>query len=275
MKFFLIVAKGKRRGYPVPIEVDLFLIGSAKSCQLRAEHQDIGEQHCAVVIREKKAFIRDLASGSVTFVNGSEMPPSEEWPLHKGDLIAVGPLEFRVSFNERNMTKADLEEWALKTLDEDGGPKVSALEELADARKGPSENDSAASAAGAIMKAMSAQKGVVRGRLRIMREGAITVVKMQDAYLVEEAELSHIKKEFHENLDVPNLRVLMDLKNVRKMSTSAAGMFAELGEWLKKRGSTLALCRMRPELGSMVNDLQDLFHLKVYPTKEVAIVAKW
>ena len=45
MKFFLIVAKGKKAGLPIPIEIDLFLIGSAEECQLRAVHDDIGEQH--------------------------------------------------------------------------------------------------------------------------------------------------------------------------------------------------------------------------------------
>ncbi|MGL6094365.1 MAG: FHA domain-containing protein [Fimbriiglobus sp.] len=275
MKFFLIVAKGKRRGFPVPIDVDLFLIGSAKACQLRADHPDIGEQHCAVSIRGRKAFIRDMGSGQGTFVNGSEMPVSEEWPLRPNDLIAVGPLEFRVSFNERSMTKADLEEWALKTLDEDTGPKVSALEELEKANRGPMASDTAASAADAMIAKMSAAKGVVRGRLRIMREGPVTIVKVQDNYMVEGPELAHMKKEFFENLDVPNLRVLLDMKNVMRMSTSAATLMAELRDWLRKRGSTFALCRLRPELGGMVSDLTNVFQLKAFTTKEEAVAAKW
>ena len=58
MKFFLIVAKGKKQGMPIPVEVDLFLIGSGPMCQLRAVHDKIGEQHCALVIRDrKKIFI--------------------------------------------------------------------------------------------------------------------------------------------------------------------------------------------------------------------------
>ena len=35
MKFYLIVAKGSKQGLPIPITVDLFLIGSDKMCQLR------------------------------------------------------------------------------------------------------------------------------------------------------------------------------------------------------------------------------------------------
>ena len=34
MKFFLIVAKGKKQGMPIPVEIDLFLIGSGPVCQL-------------------------------------------------------------------------------------------------------------------------------------------------------------------------------------------------------------------------------------------------
>jgi len=49
-------------------------------------------------------------------------------------------------------------------------------------------------AAGAILGKASAMKGVVRGRLRIARDGPITIVRINDVYMVEEAELLHIKK---------------------------------------------------------------------------------
>jgi len=276
MRFYLIVAKGKHRGLPIPITVDLFVIGTAKTCQLRAQHPQLGEQHCAFVTRGRKVFVRDLGSGLPTLVNGSELPGSEEWPLHKGDVIAVGPLEFRITFSEKQLSQRDLEEWALKTLDEDHGPRKSAFDEIDEAMEaGDREYNDAAAAASAILNKASAMRGVVRGRLRIARDGTVTVVRINDVYLVEPAELAHLKKEFQENLSARNLRVLLDLKNVRRMSSAAVSLFAELSQWLRQQGGTMAVCRARPELANLMGDLQNLFNLRVYQDKEKALVAKW
>src|SRR6267378_133355 len=113
MKFYLIVAKGRKQGFPIPITVDLFMIGSAKVCQLRPRHKKIGPQQCALVRRERKIFVRDLGSEHPTLVNGSLVPPGDEWPLHAGDRLEIGPLEFVVQFRERALSQRDLEEWAL------------------------------------------------------------------------------------------------------------------------------------------------------------------
>lgn len=276
MKFYLIVAKGKHRGLPIPINVDLFVIGTAKQCQLRAQHPDMGEQQCALVSRERKVFIRDLGSGKRTAVNGQEVPVSEEWPLHKGDTVAAGPLEFRVSFHEKQLSQRDLEEWALKTLDEDQGPRKSAFDEIDEAISAAGrEFHDAAEAAAAILGKASAMKGVVRGRLRISRDGPVTVVRINDVYLVEEAELAHLKRELQDNLNQNNLRVLLDLKNVRRMSAAAVSLFADMSHWLKTKSSTMALCRMRPELAGVVGDLRNLFNIRVFDDKDKAVAAKW
>ncbi len=276
MKFYLIVSKGKHRGMPIPIHVDLFLIGTDKACQLRAQHPDMGGQQCAMVVRGKKVFIRDLGSGKKTTVNGEEVPGSEEWPIHKNDIVAAGPLEFRVSFHEKQLSQRDLEEWALKTLDDDTGPKSSAFEEFDSAmNKAEEDHDDAAAAAGAILGKASALKGVVRGRLRISREGPITIVRINDVYMVEEAELLHIKKELQDNLNIPNLKVLLDMKNVRRMSSAAMSLFTDVSGFLKKNGGRMALCRLRPELAGMVDDLRNVFQLKVFDDKPQAMKGKW
>jgi anti-anti-sigma regulatory factor len=276
MKFVLIVAKGKHRGMPIPIEVDLFVIGSGSACQLRAQHPDVGPQHCALVTRGRRVFIRDLGSGKPTLVNNEPLPSSEEWPLHKGDLIAAGPLLFKVSFHERPLSKRDLDEWALRMLDEDTGPKKSALEEIAEMEGRPLDRrDPAAEAAAALLDRMQAMKGVVRGRLRISRDGDITVVRVNEAYLVEPAELAHLKKELQDNLAAPNQRVLLDLKSVRRMSSAAVNLFGELSRWLRERGSRLAVCRLRPDLAGMLHDLESVFQFRVYPDKPVALAARW
>jgi len=275
MKFFLIVSKGKKRGLPIPIEIDLFLIGTAPMCQLRAVYDSIGEQHCAFAVRGQKVFLRDLGSGKATIVNGEVMPGSEEWPLHKGDKIGVGPLEFMINFREKQLNQRDLEEWALKQLDEDIGPRTSAIEEIAKANNIVVDVDSASSVANAMISKMNAAKGVVRGRLRISQEATITIVRINDVYLVDDAELTHLKKELHDNLTHPNLRVLLDFKNVRRMSTAAADMFGDLIQWLRRQGSTLAMARLRPELAKMLEGMQSMYAFRLFADKEAALLQRW
>ena len=117
MKFYLIVARGKQKGLPIPITIDLFMIGSSEMCQLRSQQPGIGVEHCALLSRERKVFIRDLNSGEATTLNGNLVPPGEECPLHAGDRIEVGPLEFMVQFREKALSQRDLEEWAARCLD--------------------------------------------------------------------------------------------------------------------------------------------------------------
>src|SRR5262249_23459505 len=91
MKLYLIVAKGRHQGMPILIKVDLFLMGSEKICQLRSGLPGILPQHCAVVTRGNRVFVRNLGDGK-TSVNGQAVPSGSEWPLHKDDRLVVGPL---------------------------------------------------------------------------------------------------------------------------------------------------------------------------------------
>lgn len=276
MKFYLIVAKGKHQGLPIPIEVDLFLIGSDKVCQLRSQMEGIGPQHCALVNRGKKVFIRDLGSGESVVVNDEILPEHAEWPLHAGDQIKVGPLEFIIQFREKPLSQRDLEEWALKCLDEASSKKnMAVIDELQVAANAKTHALDAASAAAAILDRLNAQRGIVKGRLRIAHEGNVTTVRINDVYLVEEAELALINKELHDNLAHPNLRVLLDFKNVRRMSSAAALMFADLARWLRPYGSSLAVCRLRPELKQMMETLHVGDCIPIFGDKPSALMATW
>lgn len=275
MKFYLIVAKGKHAGMPIPIDVDLFMIGSGKMCQLRTKTDGVAEQQCALMVREKKIFIRDMGSDSSTVVNGAAMPPSEEWPVHAGDHLSVGPLEFLIQFNEHTLNKRDLEEWALKCLDSDAEKSnlVESLDEFT--RITQSKYQTASNAAQSILDQMQAKRGLVQGRLRISREGPVTVIRINDSYLVEEAELALIKKELHEQLGLPNLRVLIDFKNVRRMSSMAAMMICELARWLQSWGSTMAICRLKSELKASLQTLPAFKDIPVFGDKDTALANRW
>ena len=115
----------------------------------------------------------------------------------------------------------------------------------------------------------------MKGRLRIAREGNVTTVRINDVYLVEEAELAHINKELHDHLGGTNLRVLLDFKNVRRMSSTAALMVAELGRWLRPNGSSLAICRLRPELKQMMQTLHVGDTIPMFADKPTALMSTW
>jgi anti-anti-sigma regulatory factor len=275
MKFYLIVAKGKKQGMPIPVEVDLFLIGSGPVCQLRAAHDDIGEQHCAMVTRGRKVFISDLDSGHPTFVNGEVLTPGVEWPLHSRDILEVGPLKFMVQYREKALSQRDLEEWALSCLDQNSERKREFDRSRADEEFHSEQFEAAASAAAAILEGLNAQRGVKKGRLRVSREGTITVVRVNDVYLVEDAELALINHELHELLDQANQRVLIDMKNVKRMSSQAAEMFGYLRNWLRPKGSRMAFCRLRPEFEQMLRSYPATQDLQMYSEKPKALASKW
>jgi hypothetical protein len=266
MKFYLIVARGPKKGMPIPITIDLFLLGSDKICQLR--NANLGLKHCAMVTRDKKVFIRDFDSGQPTLVNGTVVAPGDEWPLHAGDRIAVGNLEFMIQYREKALSQRDLEEWAAGCLDIDD------QRELLDDDDDFHPPTNASTAAQGIIDRLSAQRGLIKGRLRVGVDGPITTIRFNDRHLVEESEIALIKTEICQNVTKPNLRVLLDLKNVRRLSTAAAMMMSDVNRWLRHRGSTMAICRIKPEHEGILSVLE-VENIPRFADKRIAINARW
>ncbi|MBI3821732.1 MAG: FHA domain-containing protein [Planctomycetes bacterium] len=265
MKFYLIVAKGSKQGLPIEVKVDLFLIGSDKECQLRK--RSLQPKQCAFVTRSKKVFVRDMDSGQFTLVNGSAIPPGAEWPLHSGDRVTVSRLELMVQFRERPIAQEDMEEWANQCLDEQ---KETELDEDFLSTK----YKSAANAAQSIFNQLNAMKGEVKGRLRISVDHGVTIIRFNDAMLIDESEIAMIKKELCDNLNKRDLRVLLDLKNVRRMSSKAVMMLTDFNRWLRPWGSTMAFCRIRPELESGMAILR-VEKVPIFKDKAVALRGSW
>jgi anti-anti-sigma regulatory factor len=283
MKLYLIVAKGKQKGLPIPIKVDLFLMGSDAICQLRSKLPGVAAQHCALVTRDNKVFVKDL-EGDKTFVNDELMPPGEEWPIHAGDRLTVGPLEFMFQFHERALSQKDAEEWALKSLDREAARKGSdqeAFSEEEDPESGllraPPPPENAASAAGQLLDKLTAQRGVVKGRLRVTDSGNIKILRFNDTFLVEEAEIAFVKKELLQNLEARSgpKRYLLDFKNVARMSSTAGEMLKEVRRRIQTLGGSLALCRVRPELQLILETIGFIPDIKHFTSKEDALTGRW
>jgi anti-anti-sigma regulatory factor len=273
MQLYLIVAKGKHQGMPILIKVDLFLMGSEKLCQLRSSLPGIAPQHCALITRDKKVFVRDLGGGK-TFVNHELVPAETEWPLHKGDRLAVGPLEFTVQFQEKQSAQPGEQAWAQRALDHDNTRAQPEFEDDEE-EEALAGMPATAAAAAALLGKLKMQKGVVKGRLRIMVHGDITQICFNDHNMVEWAEISFLKRELLDAARRPNQRVLLDFKNVRRMSSTAADMIQDVCRHVRDHGGSVAFCRVRSEIRTMMETLGIFASLRYFDDKKTALDATW
>jgi predicted component of type VI protein secretion system len=95
MKVSLVVASGAHQGKVIPISGLQFLIGRDPQCQLRPASQAVSKQHCGVIIRDGKVFLRDYGSTNGTVLNDA-IVKGEERPVSNNDLVKVGPLDFTI-----------------------------------------------------------------------------------------------------------------------------------------------------------------------------------
>lgn len=95
MKISLVVASGVHQGKPIAIPGTQFLIGRDEGCHLRPASPAISKKHCLLLVRDNKAFVRDLESTNGTFVNDEQITGERE--LADGDRLRVGPLDFSVA----------------------------------------------------------------------------------------------------------------------------------------------------------------------------------
>jgi anti-anti-sigma factor len=104
----------------------------------------------------------------------------------------------------------------------------------------------------------------------------MTIIRFNDVNLVEESEIALVKKEIHDHLGRRNLRVLLDFKNVRRMSSAAVEMLLDLYRWLRQQDGRLALCRVNPSLQDGIlrtlNVIQPVPH---FTDKKVALAGRW
>lgn len=95
MKVSLVVASGVHQGKVVAVTSPQFLIGRDPQCQLRPASQAVSKQHCAVLIRDGRVFIRDFGSTNGTLLN-DVLVQNEERAVSNNDNLKVGPLDFTI-----------------------------------------------------------------------------------------------------------------------------------------------------------------------------------
>jgi len=97
MKVYLEVTNGARRQgqrIALPSEGE-FLVGREAACHLRPGSAAVSKRHCSLRVEEGRLFVRDLGSSNGTKVNSCRVE-GDDFELHQGDRLEIGPLAFVV-----------------------------------------------------------------------------------------------------------------------------------------------------------------------------------
>ena len=110
----------------------------------------------------------------------------------------------------------------------------------------------------------------VNGHAQISTDPALL-----DSFLVAEAEIALLRRELFDALNQTGLRVLIDCKQLARMSTAAAEMFGDLAHHLHTNKCTMAMCRLKPELQLILQMLPMFEHISFFRDKPIALTSSW
>lgn len=96
MHVTLTVINGVHKGQQIPVTKSTFLIGRGKHCQLRPMREDVGREHCAIVVEGERVLLRDYGSTNGTILNKRTLVQGEV-AVADGDMFDVGPLQFKLA----------------------------------------------------------------------------------------------------------------------------------------------------------------------------------
>lgn len=106
MQVWLEVTHKKANVRRVVLRTDA-LIGRSSECNLRVGSVGVSRQHCRILLRESRVFVRDLKSANGTFIDGKRIPPEKDIMLQSGDRLSIGPVEFVVRTEGKQAAKPD------------------------------------------------------------------------------------------------------------------------------------------------------------------------
>lgn len=89
----LVLQNGRQAGTRRPLGTPTTFIGRTQGCDIRLNVDGVDPMHCVLIPRADGIHLRDLNSAQGTSVNGEQV---ESALLCHGDLLKVGPFEFRV-----------------------------------------------------------------------------------------------------------------------------------------------------------------------------------
>ena len=117
MEVKLVVIEGKGKGREIPLPASQFIIGRSSRCHLRPHSEQVSKVHCAIGRKPgNRVVVRDMKSRNKTYING--MPISGTITVNDGDILGIGPLQFRFAIDVETPAQPLHEDHVLWLMDE-------------------------------------------------------------------------------------------------------------------------------------------------------------
>jgi len=245
----VVMTRGKWEGKKIAIARFPFVIGRDAACQLRPASTLVSNQHSAIHTRDGRFFIRDLESTNGTFVNDQRISGEQE--LEHGDALRIGPLDFDIEVETTasvdrgtpipptrgvGQTKDAALAAILASLpDSKGSANGNSAHDAEDVPSGPTEMDIH-----------------IRHPIEWEEVGDAVAVHFTERTIVDEEVIRTIGQQLLGLVEQCNQRkVLLNLRNVRAMSTGMIEKLVALSQRVRAVGGQLALCNVQPSVQPM------------------------
>lgn len=133
----LVAINGGKR---YSLDKDLILIGRQDTCDIHIDHKSVSKQHCILLVRNNKVWLRDLGSTNGCHVNGKRVRRST---VKVSDMVGVAGFNFRLAGADAGKKKIHHEEPGTAKLNH---------EELRRLEEGLSKEDSHGSEFGPVVQ---------------------------------------------------------------------------------------------------------------------------
>ncbi len=111
-----------------------------------------------------------------------------------------------------------------------------------------------------------------KANLKITKEGEVYMVEFEDRKILDELSITQIGEQLAELVGAnPNIRLLLNFKNVEHLSSAALGMLITLEKQVKEERGRLKLSNIRPQIFEVfkITRLNRLF--EIHDTAEAAL----
>ncbi len=114
--------------------------------------------------------------------------------------------------------------------------------------------------------------GETKANLKIGKEGDVHTVEFEDRKILDELSITQIGEQLSELVaSQPNIKLLLNFKNVEHLSSAALGMLITLDKQVKEERGRLKLSNIRPQIFEVfkITRLNRLFD--IHDTADVAL----